>query len=108
MSCDSRGPEENPALAGLLAIMRHIYLPNCGGGGFCDLPEAFLSRPPLRFADDQQGVSGKVISRRCLRRPAKAGPFLPGPWQAFFKIWPTNLEMNHKLDRRRENARINL
>jgi hypothetical protein len=29
MSCDFMGPEENPALAGLLAIMRQIPLPNC-------------------------------------------------------------------------------
>jgi hypothetical protein len=32
MSCDFRGPEENPALVGLLAIMRHISVPKCGGG----------------------------------------------------------------------------
>ena len=51
MSCDFRGPEENPALAGLLAIMRHISLPNCCGG-FCYFSEAFLSRPrcALRMA----------------------------------------------------------
>jgi hypothetical protein len=38
--------------------------------------------PPLRFADGQQGVYGKGISRRCLRRNL---PFLPGPWQGFMK-----------------------
>jgi len=38
--------------------------------------------PPLRFADDQQGVYGKRMSRRCLLRNL---PFLPGPWQAFMK-----------------------
>ncbi len=37
---DFRGPEENPAKAGLLAIIRHISLPNCGGG-FCHSSEAF-------------------------------------------------------------------
>jgi hypothetical protein len=51
MRCDFRVPEENPALAGLLAIMRHISLPNYGGG-FCSFSEAFLSRPrcALRMA----------------------------------------------------------
>jgi hypothetical protein len=44
MPCNFRGPKENPALAGLLAIMRHISLPN-SGGGVCYLSKAFLSRP---------------------------------------------------------------
>jgi hypothetical protein len=38
--------------------------------------------PPLRFADDQKGVHGKRISRRCLLRNL---PFFPGPWQALMK-----------------------
>jgi hypothetical protein len=84
MSCDFMGPEEKPALAGLLAIMRHISLPNCGGGVLL-LLRSFLIASPLRFADGKLGVYGKGISRRCLRRPAKAGPFLPGPWQGFIK-----------------------
>jgi hypothetical protein len=43
---------------------------------------SFLITPPLRFADDQRGVYGKRISRRCLLRNLS---FLPGPWQAFMK-----------------------
>jgi hypothetical protein len=44
MSCDFKGPEENPALAGLLAIMRHVSHLNCGGA-FCYFSEAFFSDP---------------------------------------------------------------
>ncbi len=44
MPCNFRVPEENPALAGLLAIMRRLSLPSCGGG-ICYCSEAFLSRP---------------------------------------------------------------
>jgi lactoylglutathione lyase len=44
--------------------------------------QSFLIPPPLRFADDPQGVYGKGISRRCLLRNLT---FLPGPWQAFLK-----------------------
>ncbi|KPK95130.1 MAG: hypothetical protein AMJ94_00270, partial [Deltaproteobacteria bacterium SM23_61] len=43
---------------------------------------SLLIPPPLRFADDQKGVHGKRISRRCLLRNLA---FLPGPWQAFLK-----------------------
>jgi len=39
-----RGPERNPAKAGLLATMRHISLVT-GGGGFGNFSKAFLSRP---------------------------------------------------------------
>ncbi|KPK92729.1 MAG: hypothetical protein AMJ94_04590, partial [Deltaproteobacteria bacterium SM23_61] len=41
-----------------------------------------LIPPPLRLADDPQGIHGKRISRRCLLRNLT---FLPGPWQAFLK-----------------------
>jgi hypothetical protein len=41
--CDFRGPEENPALAGLLAIMSNCTLP--GVGGVCYFFEAFGSSP---------------------------------------------------------------
>jgi hypothetical protein len=44
--------------------------------------QSLLIPPPLRFADDQKGVHGKRISRRCLLRNLA---FLPGPWQAFLK-----------------------
>ncbi|KPK88345.1 MAG: hypothetical protein AMJ94_15380 [Deltaproteobacteria bacterium SM23_61] len=43
---------------------------------------SLLIPPPLRFADDPQGVYGKGISRRCLLRNLT---FLPSPWQAFMK-----------------------
>jgi hypothetical protein len=65
----------------LLAIMRHISLPTCGGGVLLFL-RSFPVPPPLRFADARQGVSGEGKSRRCLRRNL---PFLPGPWKAFVK-----------------------
>jgi hypothetical protein len=52
------------------------------GGGVLLFLRSFLITPPLRFADGQQGVYGKRISRRCLRRNL---PFLPGPCQAFRK-----------------------
>ncbi|KPK85039.1 MAG: hypothetical protein AMJ94_19490 [Deltaproteobacteria bacterium SM23_61] len=43
---------------------------------------SLLIPPPLGFADDQKGVPGKRISRRCLLRNLT---FLPGPWQVFMK-----------------------
>jgi len=43
---------------------------------------SLLIPPPLGFADDQKGIPGKRISRRCLLRNLT---FLPDPWQAFMK-----------------------
>jgi hypothetical protein len=44
-------------------------------------PELSIA-PPLFFAEGKQGIYGKRISRRCLRRKLA---FLPDPWQAFMK-----------------------
>jgi hypothetical protein len=59
MSCDFRVPEENPALARLLTIMRHMSLPKFGGG-FCYFSESFLSGPrcALRMASREFMGSG--------------------------------------------------
>jgi len=90
-------PEENPALAGLLAIIRHIslvygrFMNRPYGRGVLLFLRKFLITPPLRFADGQQAVYGERISRRCLpctrtvQGLRRNLPFLPGPGQAFIK-----------------------
>jgi len=65
----------------LLAIMRQISLLGCGGG-VRPFHRRFLFPPPLRFAEGKQGIYGKWISRRCLRRNLS---FLPRPCQPSIK-----------------------
>jgi hypothetical protein len=83
MTCDSKVPEENPALAGLLAIMRHQSLSGGGGEFVLRIPTSIFSSP-LRFAETEHKIYGEWMSRRCLRRNL---PFLPGPSQFSLKYW---------------------
>jgi hypothetical protein len=65
LACNHEAPISSRRWRGSLLFIRGLLIP-----------------PPLRFADDRQGVHGKRISRRCLL-PNLA--FLPGPWLPFMK-----------------------
>jgi len=54
MASDFKVPEGNPALAGLLAIMRHISLLSCGGG-VCYFSEALFPRPRCALRKASRG-----------------------------------------------------